>query len=177
MTKHAVRSVADIESLMDRNYATVPLTRNGKVLEYEVQSLHDSEIHAINASCKAPEPPKKKEMRLDERGKPMIDLKTKMQIYDVIIDDLDSGHTEKVRELERRKNLLMVVHGLRLDWGDMKLEDRLKFVSERFSSPELIEFISKILELGVVDSDVLDREKNESGPNEKETPGFADLSS
>lgn len=174
MSMHSIRSVTDMEKLMDRNYGAVRITRNGKVLEYELQSLHDSEIHAINASCKPPEPPKKKELRVDERGKPMVDLKTKMQLYDMVVDETDAAYSERVRESERRKNLMMVVQGLRMDWGDMKMDDRVKFVSERFSSPELIEFIGKILDLGVVDSEVIENEKNVSAPNDGASLGCAE---
>lgn len=177
MSQHSINSVLDIDRLLDRNFGTVRITRNGKVLSFEVQSLHDSEIHEINLMCKSPEPPKKREMRVDDRGKPMIDLKTKSQIYDMVIDDSDPAFLEKCRELDRKKNLMMVVRGLRLDWSDMKDEDKVRYVSEKFSSSELLEFISSILELGVVDQEVLDAAKKESGPSEKETDGSVEPTS
>jgi hypothetical protein len=104
----------------------------------------------------------------------MVDLKTKMQLYDMVVDETDAAYSERVRESERRKNLMMVVQGLRMDWGDMKMDDRVKFVSEKFSSPELIEFIGKILDLGVVDSEVIENEKNESAPSDGASLGCAE---
>lgn len=177
MSKKVMGSISDFE-LMDRSFGTVDLTRNGKVFEVPVQSLHDSEMHGISLLCKPPEPPKRKEAKLDDRGKQMIDVKTKNMIFETVSDTTDEAYVEKVRECDRRRNLMITVHGLRIDWGDLKkVDDKIDFVSKKFSSSEVIEILAKVLELGVVDQEVLEAEKNASSRSEAAQSGSADLSS
>jgi hypothetical protein len=172
-----VSRLADL-GLMDRSYGRVLLTRNKKIFDFEVQSLHDSEMHAILLACKPPEPPKRKEAKLDERNRPVMDTKTKCQIMETIVDLADSDFQEKLRDCDRKKNMMIVVSGLKIDWEDKsKIEDKIDYLSKHFSPSEIIEMLAKILELGVVDQDVLDAEKNELSHSAKEENGSVDSNS
>lgn len=177
MSKQIITNLGDFE-LMDRSFGSVDLTRNGKVFEVPVQSLHDSEMHGISLLCKPPEPPKRKEAKLDERGKQMIDPKTKNMLFETVSDTSDERFLEQVRECDRRRNLMITVHGLRIDWGELKtIDEKINFVSKKFSSSEVIELLAKILELGVVDQEVLEAEKNASSRSEAAQNGSVDSNS
>lgn len=156
----------DDDSLIDRNTGSVKITRNGKVIEISVSSLHDHEMMAIQNMTKFPSPPKKKVAKTDERGKVVVDLQTKQTIYETISDDLDPEHVAKCEELQRKRHLLIVVNAMQIEWPDKITDDKkIELLTKKFSSSEIMEILSRVLELGIVDFDLVEQEKNESSRN------------
>lgn len=160
----------DDDTLKDRNSGTVNITRNGKVLELGVHSIHDDEMQAIYNFTKPPYPPTKKVARTDERGKPMMDPVHKRQIWDEVKDENDPVYLEKVAECERKRHMLIVVRGIDIDWGAVTADDkRVDLLAKKFSGNEIAEILSTILRLGIVDYALVEAEKNESSQSEETT--------
>lgn len=174
--KVILKSLED-ESLIDRNTGSVKITRNGKVIEIPVSSLHDNEMMAIQNLTKFPSPPKKKIPKLDDRGKQMIDVGTKQNIYETVNDELDPDYVSKCEELQRRRHLLIVVHGMQVEWTTGTNDDKkIELITKKFSGSEIMEILSRILELGIVDFDLVEQEKNglsRNGQPERDEDGVA----
>lgn len=170
-----VSTAAELKKLKKMNRGTVRVVSGDAVIELSVHGIPESEANAISNACIKPVPPRKRRVVKNDKGLPMIDPQTKKTMFEEYDDAQDPTHIASVSKIDRAKNLMTVVSGLEMDWsgisdsGSPTLEDKMNFVSELFSAPELMEVLYKIYELGAKLPEEVEAEKNDLDPNLQET--------
>lgn len=170
-----VSSATELMKLKKMNRGTVRVVSGDKVLELSVHGIPESEANAISNACVRPTPPRKRRVVKNDKGLPMIDPQTKKTMFEEYDDAQDPTYLSSVSKIDRSRNLMTVVSGLEIDWSGIKengsptLEDKMNFVSELFSAPELMEVLYKIYELGSKLPEEVEAEKNDLDLNLQET--------